>query len=454
MKRTTRNRRRRSRTGLTRADRRAYEAALRQALAGSTADAQRALLELLEKPALAPPWRARITSDLAALRAVNGDLDAARDAWQAALALDPACEDAHQNLRTLATEITPLVSGAQSDIFQSYSHKTPVIDQTPCKVVIVSFLFNWPSTAGGIIHTVELATFLSRAGYEVRHYFARYEPWNLGTVKGRLPSPSQAIEFSEREWVAETIQRRFRAVVDEFGPEYVIITDAWNFSSWRAMRGYKYYLRQQSQECLCPLNNLRLLIDADGSAVQCPRHQLATPDVCLACLNRRAQFSGGLHQAERALSGVGTARYAEQLRAAYREAEAVLVLNPMIEAVTAPYAGQVKVVTWGMDPARFPWPWPNENRAPPEKKAIFMAGVVEEPIKGLRVLGSLCPALASAAGFRLVATASPPARSASSRGLPVGCPKELPGSFTTATCWPCPRLLKRPREHGRGHGGG
>ena len=33
---------------------------------------------------------------------------------------------------------------------------------TPIRVAILSFLFNWPSTGGGNIHTVELATFLGR----------------------------------------------------------------------------------------------------------------------------------------------------------------------------------------------------------------------------------------------------------------------------------------------------
>ncbi len=43
------------------------------------------------------------------------------------------------------------------------------------RIAIVSLLFNWPSTGGGIVHTAELATFLSKAGYEVRHFYAVFE---------------------------------------------------------------------------------------------------------------------------------------------------------------------------------------------------------------------------------------------------------------------------------------
>jgi hypothetical protein len=32
------------------------------------------------------------------------------------------------------------------------------------KIAVVSFLFNWPSTGGGIVHTTELCRFLGEAG--------------------------------------------------------------------------------------------------------------------------------------------------------------------------------------------------------------------------------------------------------------------------------------------------
>ena len=62
----------------------------------------------------------------------------------------------------------------------------------------------------------------------------------------------------------------------------------------------------------------------------------------------RGHLSGGLHQAERALAGVGTAAYAERLRRAVQGAEAVLVVNPLTEAMVSPYAKSVRVVTAGM----------------------------------------------------------------------------------------------------------
>ena len=87
-----------------------------------------------------------------------------------------------------------------------------------------------------------------------------------------------------------------------------MITDAWNIKPYlaEAVRGYPYYLLYQAQENICPLNNLRLLAAGPTAVEQCPRNQLATPEVCCRCLAERGRHSGALHRAERELAGVGT----------------------------------------------------------------------------------------------------------------------------------------------------
>ncbi len=227
----------------------------------------------------------------------------------------------------------------------------------PVRVAVLSFLFNWPSTGGGNMHTAGLVDFLGRDGYEVRHFFARYPGWGIGRVKEDGLVASEAIEFAEGEWSVAAIRERFRAAVDSFGPDYVVISDAWNMKPHlaEAMRGYPYYLLLQAQECLCPLNNLRLLGIGPTQVEQCPRNQLATPQVCHQCLAERGHHAGALHQHERALAGVGTEDYDRMLRQSFYEAEAVLVLNPITAALVEPYARRVCIVPWGIDAARFPW---------------------------------------------------------------------------------------------------
>ena len=53
-----------------------------------------------------------------------------------------------------------------------------------------------------------------------------------------------------------------------FNPDQVIITDSWNIKPLlaEAVREYPYILRLQAMECLCPLNNLRLLVEGVGGS--------------------------------------------------------------------------------------------------------------------------------------------------------------------------------------------
>jgi glycosyltransferase involved in cell wall biosynthesis len=79
----------------------------------------------------------------------------------------------------------------------------------------------------------------------------------------------------------------------------------------------------------------------------------------------------------------------------------------------APYARAVRVVTAGMDPARFPWPWPEEpaGRAARGVQQIFFAGLVEEWIKGFHLAQEACALLwRKRHDFELVATGEPAGR--------------------------------------------
>ncbi|MDR3637364.1 MAG: glycosyltransferase family 4 protein [Isosphaeraceae bacterium] len=283
------------------------------------------------------------------------------------------------------------------------------------RVAILSFLFNWPSTGGGNIHTVELGRFLSEAGYQVKHVYARYPAWGIGRVEGSMPFPSEGLEFRESDWNVPAIQERFRRAVDGSGADCVLITDAWNMKPLlaEAVRGYPYFLRFQALECLCPLNNLRLLARGPEEVEQCPRHQLATAEFCHRCVAERGRHSGQLHQVERALAGVGTPEYERTLRRALDEADAVLVLNPLTEAILSPFARRIRVVPWGMDPERFPWPPPEESPAssPDGVVTLFMAAVTGEFIKGFHILHEACRRLRqSRTDFELVVTFDPPGR--------------------------------------------
>jgi glycosyltransferase involved in cell wall biosynthesis len=395
---------------------RQYEHAARLAEEGQYLQA-RQLYEVLEGKAPDARRRALVRSDLATLAAVRGDAEAARQGFAAALALDGDCAAARDNLALLGGTPTPAprdpAVAAAPSAGVGVAHGPP--PPGPVKVAILSFLFNWPSTGGGTVHTYELARFLAKAGYDVRHIYVRHAPWGIGGVAGPLPYPSAVLDFDAAGWNLPAIQERYRQAVDAFGPDYAIITDSWNMKPLlaEAVRGYPTILRFQALECFCPLNNVRLLPEPGGRFRQCPLHQFANPDLCARCVGERGHLSGSLHQAERALSGVGTPEYHQRLLRAVREAVAVLVVNPLHEAMLSPYSDRVRVVTAGMDPARFPWPWPDEPapREGPPVRSIFFAGLVDEVMKGFHVVHQACALLRQRRhDFELVATGDPPGR--------------------------------------------
>ncbi|WP_231871562.1 glycosyltransferase family 4 protein [Planctomyces sp. SH-PL62] len=257
-----------------------------------------------------------------------------------------------------------------------------------------------------------MAKILSLAGYDVRHVYARFEPWGVGRVAGDLPYPSEILDFDEQEWNLPAVEHRFRRAVAAFDPDCVVVTDSWNVKPLlaEAARGYPYILRLQALECLCPLNNVRLLPQPGGGFAQCGLNQLDDPAECSNCLMENGRFSGALHQAEREFCGVGTREYHERLLRAFAGAEAVLAVNPPTAAMVAPYAKDVRVVTAGMDPARFPWPAPEEPREPwaDGRCALFFAGLADEPMKGFHVVHEACRRLWSRRkDFVLEATIDP-----------------------------------------------
>jgi glycosyltransferase involved in cell wall biosynthesis len=376
---------------------------------GGRLDEARRLYAELPQAVSDPPLRALLANDRAVLAALAGDVAAAQQAFHEALAADAQCEPARANLALLEADLACASAelGQAANGTVSLSAEPPA---GPVRVAIVSFLFNWPSTGGGIVHTVELARFLAAAGYRVRLIHARFAPWGIGQVGAPLPCDSEALDFDPAGWDLVSIQARFRQAVDAFGPDHVIITDSWSIKPLLAdaLRGHRVLLRLQAMECLCPLNNVRLLLEPGGRFRQCPLDQLSDPAACAHCVRDRGGLSGGLHQAERALSGVGSAAYLDVLRRAFREAECVLVVNPLTEQLVHPHAKDVRVVTSGMDPARFPWPWPGPEE-PKEALTVFFAGIVEEWMKGFAVLHEACNLLwQRRQDFRLLATGDPP----------------------------------------------
>lgn len=372
-----------------------YQAARQAALDGDTSTAEDAFQALLRSPPDAF-WQAVLSNDLACLAAIRGDMPRSLAALETTVSLDPGFALAHQNLTTVRD------LSLAADSFRTGKR---------ARIAVLSLLFNWPSHGGGTVHTAEAGRFLTAAGHTVRHFFARYEPWGIGRIERPPPVDSQVLEFDRGSWCRESIQQKFREAVREFSPDMVLVTGSWSCKPIlaEAVADYPYVLRFGAQECLCPLNNVRLLVAPGGQSRQCENDQLTDPGRCRGCIAEHGHTTGGLHRVERTLAGFDEPDYVDRLRRVLQSAHAVFVVNPDIAGRLAPHAINIRVVPSGFDLARFPAPPLTPPRRPGERKQILFAGLVEEWMKGFLVLRAACAGLwRERQDFELIATADPP----------------------------------------------
>ncbi len=371
------------------------EIASLHAEAGLLLEAQAEFQELLSETSSPSSL---LLNNLAAVEASLGNIDLAEQLFDQAAALESTHSAVDQNQRFLKQQ------RRSTNTERSHSE-----NEQRRRIAIVSLLFNWPSTGGGTVHTKELADFLTREGYEIRHFYAVNEQWGVGNVRDELPYPAVPIRFSERDWNAEGIRDRFRTEVTEFSPNAVIVTDSWNTKPLlcEAVAAFPYYIRIAALESLCPLNNVRLLVDEQHQPQQCELNQLSEPLTCRDCVQRNQHLSGGLHQADRQLGGFFEPDYPQRLKSAFANAEGVLAVNPEIAALFEPHCKQAHVIPSGFDEERFPI---SLTTPPPErdKKKILFAGLTNEFMKGFHVLQQAGDLLwQQRQDFEILATADP-----------------------------------------------
>ena len=153
-----------------------------ESVTGDRRNVERVLAELLTT-VLDQKLLARIHNDLGVLAAVDGRIDESVRHFSEAVGLIPDLQVAQENHR--------LISWQAAEVGRR--NEQAVVSHRSTRVGIVSLLFNWPSTGGGTVHTAELARFLSRAGYEVRHFVIGYAGWSVGQVSDVTDWPIERV---------------------------------------------------------------------------------------------------------------------------------------------------------------------------------------------------------------------------------------------------------------------
>ncbi len=383
-----------------------YFEAARSIVLGNFEEAQYRLNKILEGTNKSEDYCGVLLNDLGVCSWYLDDKKRAKEYFQKSLEINPSFVPAKDNLALLDNQT---VLDKKVFVTENLVHSTEVED-SEFKVAVISSLFNWPSQAGGIVHTLELIQNLRKAHLDAHHFYIKSQELGVGNLGGPLPYQNTQIDITGSTNPLNELLSKLNAEVTKYSPDIVIIIDTWNLRPWiaKAIGEFPYIFRQQALECICPLNNLRFLFDEslEATHMQCSGNQFEDRAQCLECLSKNSSFSGPLHHLERELSQVDSKEYEQLLNWTYKNAACVFTLNPNTKSLLDKYCKRVEVVTWGMEPKRFPSVRKERQN---DKKRLLFAGIVNEAIKGFHILFEACAQIYELRDdFELIVTAQPP----------------------------------------------
>lgn len=269
------------------------------------------------------------------------------------------------------------------------------------RVAFADLMFSWPPHGGADVDLYRTAAGLQDCGYQVCLFGAAYAPsWERGKFDpAQLPFEAVRLDFSSRAFNRKMLPARFRAAIDAWRPDVVVLADGFFLKPYvaAALSHYPLVGRYYAYEIACPRD---MLLFKDGAP--CPNNYLRTPNVCRCCALkrlgreiRRGRVLAWTHEylAARAyLPG-----YHRRLIHSLHRMNAVIVYNPLMQSHLTGVNERVRILPGGGDVASFPGE-PARVKRMDERKVIVMAGRVEDPMKGLKILLQ--------AGERLAATRS------------------------------------------------
>jgi glycosyltransferase involved in cell wall biosynthesis len=202
-----------------------------------------------------------------------------------------------------------------------------------------------------------------------------------------LPFEAVRLDFSPRAFNCRTVPARFRAAIEAWQPDTVVLSDGFFLKPWlgEALLRYPLVARYYAYEVACPRD---MLLFKDGAP--CPNNYLRTPNECRRCALARLGKSirGGQTLAwtqEYIAARAYLPGYYDRLRRFLKRANAVIVYNSLMQSHLEGVSDRVLVFPGGVDAASYEGV-PPAPKGPHERKIIAMAGRAEDPMKGFDTL--------------------------------------------------------------------
>jgi len=279
-------------------------------------------------------------------------------------------------------------------VFSEFDAPAPILGTPPRKyrsarIAFADLNFSWPPNGGADIDLYHVALGLQAAGHIV-HVFVAHEDGSTdrGIVNpAQMPFKTTVIDFTESTLRAEAIESRFRDAITAWQPEIVFVTHGYALKTalLRGLRGFKTIARYYAHELACARDPLRY---RDGAP--CPDDFLRTPEVCRRCaLAGQAEVIRHGERRTWTADYLAARAYAPEFHAetlaALRSARVVIVSNRQMQEHLHGFHPDVRILPGGVN-ARAMSAKPAPAKRPDGRKILFMAGRVDDPLKGLRVL--------------------------------------------------------------------
>ncbi|MCK5493411.1 MAG: glycosyltransferase family 4 protein [Candidatus Omnitrophica bacterium] len=257
------------------------------------------------------------------------------------------------------------------------------------RIAIVDLLFNWPPDGGARTDVKEVAQRLAQD-----HEICIFVPdfclgFPRGQIKGDFPVKVKKVSFNKYSFNFIQIARRFKREVDKYKPDTVFITDGWYLKPYlvNALKKYKPILRFYAYESLC----LRGHGIFYNKGKLCEKNYLNGSFICACeCLKcsidwlKKVRDKKFVHEFLTAF--VFSPLYLWIVRTALRNSGKIIVYNDFIKNKVICYNKNVLLIPSGVDINLFK----NKGNSKDSKIKIFMAGRIEDDLKGASVLFEAC----------------------------------------------------------------
>ncbi len=262
------------------------------------------------------------------------------------------------------------------------------------RLAFVDLLFSWPPHGGADVDAYWTLQGLQQAGHEVHLFGARdTASWERGNFEpDEMPFPCTRLDFAPRDVNRHCMPERFRAAVDAWRPDAVMLGDGFFLKPYvgEALAHYPMVARYYAYELTC---------HSDFRMFQCTANYLREPDRCRRCAVRAMgpeikRWKMLSWTQEYVAARAFMPSYYELTLRFLKRCRSIIVYNRIQRELLTGFHENVHIVPGGVNVDEFAFSTKVPPHAGGRPRIILMTGRVEDPAKGFSTLSEAAERLA------------------------------------------------------------